>query len=80
MTDFRLHEPPENLLIFKTNVATEQDLQIVQQLLSDRQTIIDWSVDLEDIDKVMRIELVNKLYKKEIIDLLKQQFSCETLD
>lgn len=45
-----------DILIFKTNIETEQDLNRVAPLLNQDHLIRKWSVDREDIDHVLRIE------------------------
>lgn len=42
--------------------------------------IYDWSIDLEDIDKVLRIEAEQTLVEKEVIDLIQDcGYVCEEL-
>jgi len=45
-----------DILIFKTNIDTEQDLNKVASLLNRENHIRKWNVDLQDIDRVLRIE------------------------
>jgi hypothetical protein len=68
-----------HILIFKTNIETEQAHDEVGSLLSARSSVIGWSVDKEDIDKVLRIEsTVNN--SNEIISTINQAgFICEEL-
>ena len=44
------------ILVFKTNIDTLQDVELVSDALQSCSDIISWSIDLEDIDKVLRIE------------------------
>jgi hypothetical protein len=49
---------PENLdhiLIFKTNIKTEEDKLRVSELLCTHEAIEDWHVDSEDVDCVLRV-------------------------
>lgn len=68
-----------HILIFKTNIDTENAHKEVGLLLSAHQSVIDWSIDKEDIDKVLRIE--SQLNNTgEIISTINQAgFMCEEL-
>ncbi|MBC3846795.1 hypothetical protein H8K90_10425 [Winogradskyella echinorum] len=67
--------------IFKTNIETKLDVDMLQLLFSSNRSIINWSVDLEDIDNVLRIEASKNLSENEIITQLNLiGFSCEELD
>ena len=68
------------LLIFKTNIQTEGNLKAVEKLFVAQKAIADWSVDIEDVDKVMRVELAGLLSENEVIRLIKNiGLSCEVL-
>jgi len=45
-----------SVIIFKTNIETDQDLNKIALLLNTENRIRKWSVDREDIDHVLRIE------------------------
>jgi len=45
-----------DILIFKTNIETEHDLNKIASLLNTENRIRKWSVDRQDIDHVLRIE------------------------
>jgi hypothetical protein len=47
---------PSEVMIFKTNIETEQDLNAIARILNGETTIRKWNVDREDIDRVLRIE------------------------
>ena len=67
--------------IFKTNVRTKLDLDMLQLLFSLNKNIIEWSVDLEDVDKVLRVDTINNLSEKAIASQIKLLgFNCEPLD
>ena len=44
-----------NILIFKTNIRLKKDLQVVRPFLAACVSIIQWNVDRQDIDNVLRI-------------------------
>ena len=69
-----------NLFIFKTDVATNAKVESLKGFLQDNPIIRKWSVDLEDVDKVLKIETTVDLKEKEIISQLASAgFNCETL-
>jgi len=45
-----------HILIFKTNIETEDAHKEISALLNAETSIIDWNIDREDIDKVLRVE------------------------
>lgn len=68
------------LLIFQTDIKTKKKVKSLKPVLSNHSDIIDWSIDLEDIDNVLRIEATANLSEKEVIDLLQVEGFCiETL-
>ncbi|WP_296381956.1 hypothetical protein [Winogradskyella sp.] len=78
------YKSPTNVLkvhIFKTNIESNLDVDMIQLLFSSNRSIIKWSVDLEDIDRVLRIESNKTLSDNDIISQLKLiGFSCEELE
>ena len=44
-----------NVLIFKTNIRFKTDLKIIQTFLAGYEHIVQWNVDRQDSDKVLRI-------------------------
>ncbi len=68
------------LLIFKTDIKTKKKIKTIKPLLNGLSTIINWSIDIEDIDNVLRIETSENLDEKDIINLVKTNgFNCEVL-
>lgn len=45
-----------HILIFKTNITTPEDRLQVAAVLDQQPFISKWTVDIEDIDRVLRIE------------------------
>lgn len=71
---------PAQLLIFRTSIATMQQVRAVKKIFKNQAAILDWWVDIEDIDNVLRIEAAKDLEANDIIDLLTcQGFYCEVL-
>jgi hypothetical protein len=44
-----------NILIFKTNIRLKKDVGIITPLLAAEESIVQWNVDRDDADKVLRI-------------------------
>lgn len=68
-----------NIFIFETNVKTAEDVNDVKSVFNSELDISVWSVDLEDTDKILRIESAN--ISPEIIEnlLRKAGFQCQQL-
>jgi hypothetical protein len=45
-----------DILVFKTSIDSEHDLERIARVLDRDQRIRKWNVDLEDIDHILRIE------------------------
>lgn len=61
-----------NLLIFKTDIKTKKEVEVVRPLFNNHPIITDWSIDTEDIDNVLRIQVQDDLKEKEIIHLIEE--------
>lgn len=69
-----------NLLIFKTDVNTKENARYLYPVLNEHPAITSWSVDFEDIDKVLRIETTGSLSENEVISIMANSgFKCEVL-
>ena len=67
------------VLVFKTNVSADQEVERVADVLSRESNITKWSIDRNDIDKVLRIEC-DRLHPIAVIRLLADAgFHCEEL-
>ena len=67
------------ILIFATNLKTERDKTIITTVLNNNPEIEQWSIDLEDIDSVLRI-VSRTLNTEKIIQIIKEQdFKCSEL-
>jgi hypothetical protein len=68
-----------DILIFRTNIRDKKDLARIAPFLRSEQRIRYWTVDLGDIDKVLRIES-EQLTIGQVSRLIQQQgFVCEEL-
>jgi hypothetical protein len=70
----------DNILVFATNIKTEKDKQKVSNILDEHSEILQWNIDQEDIDSVLRI-VSNTLSEEQIIQLIDHEnFECVTLE
>lgn len=70
----------ENILVFATNIQTDTDKQKIGYILNEHAEIQQWTLDLEDIDCVLRI-VTETLSEEQIIDLLdNQNYKCQALE
>jgi len=68
-----------HILIFKTNIETDDAHQEAGTVLSLHPIIINWHIDKEDVDKVLRIESKTN-NSADIISTMKLAgFMCEEL-
>lgn len=61
-----------NCLVFRTSLKNKEEVNSIAGILNDTATIREWSVDLEDWEKVLRIECAN-IPPEKIIKLLHQE-------
>ena len=68
------------LLILRTNIKTKKKVKVVKPLFNNNPIISKWSIDLEDIDNVLKIEAQDDLKETDLIHLVKTAgFYCEPL-
>jgi hypothetical protein len=68
-----------HVLIFKTNVDSEEQWLQASSLLNATDSIIKWNIDREDIDKVLRIESTLPYINSIMKSMEEAGFSCEEL-
>ncbi|GAA3569057.1 hypothetical protein [Snuella lapsa] len=59
------------LLIFQTDIKSRKKVRSLKSVFNAHPDIIKWSIDLEDIDNVLRIEATANLLEEDVIDLVK---------
>ncbi len=68
------------LLLFRTDIKSKKKVKTLKPMLNNHSDILNWSVDLEDIDNVLRIEATANLSEEEVMDLVSVQgFYIKTL-
>lgn len=69
-----------NILVFATNIRTDNDKKIISRTLNEISEIQEWNVDQEDVDCVLRI-VSETLSEEQIINILNQHnFNCTPLE
>ena len=69
-----------HILIFKTNIQTECDRQHLQNRLDTNDHILQWNIDLQDVDRVLRI-ISKTLTPQQIISIINHNgFECAELE
>ena len=68
-----------HVLIFKTNVESEEQLQQAGLLLNATDSIIKWNIDREDIDNVLRVESSLPHISDIMKIMVEAGFACEEL-
>ncbi len=70
-----------NLLILKSDIASIKAVQKVSKVLNPHPRISRWTVDLDDCDKVLRIEMCQSLSEGEVQQLIDPLgYYCEELE
>lgn len=59
------------ILIFRTDIKSKKSVKSLKSTFNNHSDIIKWSIDLEDIDNVLRIEVTKNLLEENVIDLVK---------
>jgi len=68
------------ILIFRTDIKTKKKFKAIKPFFNKHPNISNWSIDIEDIDNVLRIEATENLIESDVINLTKTHgFYCETL-
>ncbi|WP_064966755.1 hypothetical protein [Tenacibaculum ovolyticum] len=69
------------LFIYGTNIDTEDKVRSIYRLFNQDDNIINVSIDLEDIDNVLRIETTDFINEYDIITKVeKDGFNCIALN
>ena len=67
-------------LIFRTDIKTKRKIKEIKPVFKNNSNIVKWSIDTEDIDNVLKIEVKETLNEHDVIDLIKAEgFYCDAL-
>ena len=69
-----------NILVFKTNIRYKKQVNAVSRHINTIDGIIRWNVDLDDKDKILRIETTSLSPRVIENTLLQAGYSCEELE
>lgn len=69
----------QNILVFKTNIQSDKDLLLVRELMCSL-GILDWNVDRQDIDCVLRVVSTKFSEAQLIAHVTAEGFVCEELE
>ncbi|UOY06183.1 hypothetical protein L0P88_19940 [Muricauda sp. SCSIO 64092] len=70
-----------HLLLFQTDITSRKKVRYLKPLLNKHSDILGWSIDLEDSDKVLRIEAKTNLTEADIMGIVKDRgFHIEVLE
>lgn len=68
-----------NILVFKTNISSDDDMNTAREILSRENKIKCWNVDRGDVDNVLRVEGTG-IEPQNIVDLFAMGgLQCEEL-
>ncbi|MFT4600419.1 MAG: hypothetical protein ACI857_000593 [Arenicella sp.] len=57
----------KKILVFKTDINAPE---IVEPILNNQEGVLSWSIDSEDVDRVLRLETNTSLSENKVIDTL----------
>ncbi|TYA71548.1 hypothetical protein [Seonamhaeicola marinus] len=67
--------------VLKTDIDTKLGVNTLKLLFNAHPQIVRWSIDQEDIDKVLRIETTKTISTEDIIEQVQARgFYCEELE
>ena len=68
------------LFIFKTDIRTKRQIKQLKPVLESNSHISRWTIDMDDIDRVLKVETDVNSCQEELITLVKSQgIYCEEL-
>jgi hypothetical protein len=68
------------LVILRTDIKTKKKVKKMKAVFNNHPVISKWSIDIEDIDNVLRIEAAGNLHKDDVKRLVTENgFYCEEL-
>jgi tRNA G26 N,N-dimethylase Trm1 len=67
------------VLVFRTSVSSKQKIRQLKSVFEQRFAVIKWNFDLEDCDKILRIETNENISLKVVSTLQNMGFECSEL-
>ena len=66
--------------IFRTNIDTHEQKEVLKTVFGGNGDVVDWSVDLEDVDRVLRLVCTRGEASAYLEQVRGVGFSCEELE
>lgn len=60
------------LLLFRTDIKSKKKRRFLKSVFKEHPSILKWTIDLEDIDNVLRIEAEKSLKEDDVIGLVRE--------
>ena len=70
----------KRVFIYKTDIDTREDVAQLEPILNQCPNIVRWSVDTDDVDKVLRIESTADNADEPVRGVTTAGYRCEELD
>jgi tRNA G26 N,N-dimethylase Trm1 len=70
----------DNILVFKTNISSQAHKEKAKDILDAIDHIEEWSIDMEDIDRVLRVVSRDPDSNEIIHKLTNAGYECSELD
>jgi len=70
----------KDLFILRTNITRKSDFSRIRDDLEKKPGILSCTIDLEDCDKVLRVECENVTMSKVVEEVSRHGFFCEELE
>lgn len=69
-----------SILIYRTNISSKKQEKQLQPFFDAHPHVLDWNVDREDVDNVLRIEISDGITGKEVLTYIRKKgLLCEEL-
>lgn len=65
-------QPIKEVLVFSTSIQNKEDVDYIRDIFDNLAGILSWSVDMEDWEKVLRVESIG-LQSSFIVEILKSK-------
>jgi hypothetical protein len=70
----------KDILVFKTNIDSEHDKERILAVLSDHDEIQEQNIDMQDVDRVLRVVSSSLTAKQIIAEINCRGFECTELE
>ena len=68
------------VLVFRSDIESKEKISCLEPLFNEHSDVLNWSIDVEDIDNVLRIESTLNLTEADVIKMIKMNgFHIEPL-